>query len=1746
MQVAAWPSALGHRLIVWLRWLCVSWLFLAGSAFAQGSTDPAVQRGVAWLQGQIHASGQLASEGTSPALPMQIRSETAITLRAVAQTIPPALYTAIEGVTPDTTEYLARKAIGKQLAAGSDAAHLDALIKLQNADGGFGAAAGLASNPQDTAWALRALAAGQANSAAAVKALGWLVSAQQADGQWKLVPDGDAVVTTALAVQTLTLYRQQPAIRAVLTKVRTWLMDQRNASQRWGDDLRTAHALLAVLPGLTSASTMQAAVDGLRQSQMADGSWAADGYLTALALRALWLAVQPTTNPDLVSLTGQVVNEAGQPIAGAAVRLTGAGQQATTGADGRFAFTQLVAGQDQLDIQATGYRPMLTQLSLQPGQQLDLGVIRMSAAGTGGTGVTVKGTARYFNGTAYYAASNATIQVGSQSARTDSSGSYQINGLSAGALELSATFSNYPVVRASINAVAGQVIDFSPVFQQPRPTTTTLVVTVTDEAGQPLSGTSVMLQTTTRNTDAQGQVTFTTGVLAGANTLTVTRSGYERVMVQFHAMDGQRIELPVTLRPVTSALTTLKGVVTNADTKQPLAGATVRLEGTAFETQTNAAGEYQFANNQIGGSRTVAFEKTGYLTHKQTISISGGTTVFNVPLRPEPVAAGPSRLEVSVQARGAGTPLAGATITLTGANQRTVQTDAAGKAVVDNLNPGETQVQVSAPGYEVAMATMNVKTGQRYVLPVELLATASAQHRFYGQVVDAVSQMPIKDARVVLTGATSGTVTTPANGAYEFANVALGTVQIEVTRAGYATFRQSVMLAGTTEAKIPLTPSWQAGNTATWEVFGSVVDADTLEPLVGAQLNLEEVIPGAAVTDTQAGATELGGRFVFSGLTEANARIFINLSGYDSTLLPIARQGTASQSLGTIKLKRSYNASLPDLMLGRGDRSGLVMDPNTFRATGLVSAVVTNNSNFAAGGFDAIAFLDVNGNQAWDEGVDTLLARTRVSGLPQQQSQTLSFELKDAKLPFRDAPIYVKADSGLEVIENIEGNNTLRVGVSCAGGGGSVQDVGVCIDTSGSVAHLYNLEMEGVIKAVENPNIIPHDGSVRFMLGTDYEMYYGNGIPLHTAQVITPAVLPQLIQDLKTKRNSGGYSSGPTCVRRMSEYMKTLPQNSNSKTVITVGDGYWEGIPKALSELPKTVANGVGRVDVIGIGSVNLPELEANAWPKPPNSLHGGQVTVAYSSGEVAAAMAQALGAAAQTIDLTLGNFRLLDQGAGRPVRLTARVGNAGSPAQASVVRFYQGTRLLGEAAVPALKSGEWIDVELPAASLSGSDSLVAIVDEARTNAECNIANNRQQIDLAAANALALLKVQTDKSVYGTNAAAGLGAIATNQGSFAAAFDLVLTIEDSQGAEVATFGRNALGSLAVGANRPVAQPWNTGGVLAGNYVLRGRLFDAAGNVVAQDRAPFAIVAGDPAVAAVAALAVSTDKGDYTPNDVVLLGNVASNLAANAIIDAARVRLTVRDPQGAVVFTHEHAVGQMPPHALRELRAPQVLRNAVLGTYTVEATLYGRGPGLKRLEVAKADPELELARASTSYRVLASGQVGTIAGLTGTVSIAQPSVRAGEAQSRDDLVHNTSGVDFPTLKVLRVVAATADGMEVQRDEQTIALVSGGQRTWPGTPIATGTLKKGNYSVLLLAEVNGQLVALDQKAFEVTTDGSASPNPNPTPQVTAVPTTSPGGLALLALMVALVASATRKKNHGQANVAAAARSSQEDAQ
>ncbi len=1288
----------------------------------------------------------------------------------------------------------------------------------------------------------------------------------------------------------------------------------------------------------------------------------------------------------MASLQGVVVDaDTGVPITGASIRLSQRALHATTDASGAFRFALLHEGADQLDVQATGYRPVSSVLDIQKGQQLNLGTIRLKAA-TGGTasGVALTGVARYFAGYGFAPASWAKVEAAGKSATTDGQGNYRIDGLPAGKVDVLATFSNYPSIRATFSAQDGQTVEFSPVFRSPPSSPAVLTVQVTDgKTGMALQGAMVQLRppSYSQNTDAQGRAIFASGyMLAGHNTVVVSRAGYERATLSVNAVDGQNILLTVSLLPTTGSQTVLRGVVTDADTQQPLAGVQVLVVEAQMLTVTDAQGVYTLTDAKLAGSRTVEFSKAGYLLHSQVISISStAVNVFNVPLRAEAVAPGPARLDVTVVARGTGQPVSGAQVKLSGSNQRTVAVDAAGLASAANLNPGDMQITVSAPGYESAVASVNVKAGHTYAMPVELLLASSAVQKLYGHIVDAVSQRPVSAAQVVLTGATAGTATTAANGYYEFANVALGDVQITVTANGYLTAQKDFRIDGTTEAKLALTPSWQTGTPSTWSVVGSVVDADTLTPIVGADLVLEEVLPGSAVVSVQKAATQTGGSLAFDGLKETNARLTLSMNGYDTSVVPLARQGS-SQSLGVIKLKRSYNAALPDLMLGMADRSSLLQDASTFKATGKVTAKVTNNSNYDATGFDVIAFLDADGDQIWNPATDTLLGKTRVGALSAQQSLLLEWDLHEAPLPFRDAPIHLMADSGLEVIENIEGNNTLRVGVTCSGGGG-VQDVGICIDTSGSVAHLYNLEMEGVIKAVENPNIIPHDGSIRFMLGTDAEMYYGTGIPLHTARILTPATLPQLIQDLKSKNSyGGGYSSGPTCVRRMSEYMKTLPKLSGSKTVITVGDGYWEGISQANAQLPVTVANGVSRVDVIGVGSVNLPELEANAWPKPVNSLRGGRVTVAYSSGDVAAAMAQALGSAVQSVDLTLGGFRMIDQGQGNPVALHARVGNGGVASQPTAVRWYQGANLLGETAVPAMRSGGWLDVTLNTAAIQGAEDLIAVVDEQHVNPECNTGNNQQRLAMSPSNRLGSLVVRTDKTVYQAQAQIQLSGVVENLGLFPARFSIVFSVLDARRDEVHRFAAVDVGTLAAKSPYTHVQQWNTSTLPAGSYHLEGSLLDKDGIVVAQGSAPFTIIAGNSPGGPKATLTVAVDRAVYAPDDRVRISSLSRNLTLNAALDDARVRITVRDPSNTVVYRYMHTNGQLTANAVRANDTQQTLKGAMLGKYTVEAVLIGSGNNLKTATLAgkqgKAyDVEVELASATTTFEV----KVGAIGG-----------------------------------------------------------------------------------------------------------------------------------------------------------------------
>lgn len=1594
-----------------------------------------VESGKVWLVSQVANNGSIVGQNSSLALATQVQSETARTLDALGVAVPAALLKQIQQTPQATTEYLSRYRFASHLEFGPNAGYLAELAILQNEDGGFGAAEGYASNPVDTAWALLAWVPSQVNTPAAQNAVSWLLNNQRNDGSWFVAADESGIVSTALAVEALQHYRAYTGVSAAQSRARSWLDSQKQANQGWGRADYTAHALLALLPGQTNASAYAETVAQLEAIQLANGSWQNDSYITALVLRALWLASQPVTNPDFASVRGVVIDGAsGHPIQGAQITLQNSAVSVISDENGAFLMSGLTAGADVLTVSASGYRVLTANMQLQVAQTVDFGSIRLSAAsGPGSDNVVVSGIARFVNEGRTYNASGATISVGSLTTLSNALGEYQLEGVPPGAGTITATYGSYPALTANFNALADQHIRFDPLFSLPATNAATLVTVLTNqENGLPVANVSVRLNGATpygtiRYSNANGEATFASGYFGlrvGENTIEVAATGFEGQIIKFVVPSGQDVTLPVALKPATvTDRTILQGVVTDAATRFPVAGATVTIDGVAgMVTQTDAQGRYQFSSPpSYTGAKKIIFEKAGYYTHEQTIQIvTNRTHNLDIPLQPLAQSGSAANLNVTVSDRSTGTPLPGVVVTLTGTNSHTVTTDAAGNARIEGLNAGDTQILVTATGFEGVFANVSVVSGRQYQLPLELAPQTGASIRLFGTVLDASSQQPLAGAQVTLTGVGQLTAVADANGEYEFDGIPTGSWQLAATFSGYQSFSYPVSIVGTTEANIPLQVDYGTGDPAwlNWGIFATIVDADTFETISGAHILAQELQAGQAVLSESSTTSQSNGGFEFSGFVHDNVRLFITMPGYDSIVVPLARTTQATQFLGSLLLKRSYVATLPDLQLGAVDRATLLVDPYSFVAKGQVSAEVVNSSNYNVGAFDVVLFEDVNLDGEWQADTDKLLDRVRVNGLPQQAHKAIHLEVDGAQLAFRDAPLYVMVDASHEVIESFDGNNTRRAGVSCSGGGG-MQDVAICVDVSGSVSNaLYQIEMDGVIAALENPNIIPHDGSIRFTLDMAHHVP-----PRYQAVVVSPSTLPQLIHDLRTYPRHGEASSGARCTRFLSEYLKTLPP-STRKTIITIGDGAWEGAAFAESMLPGTIANGIARIDAIGVGSVSASareQLEANVWPKPANSPNGGLVTITNSTGEVAAAIARAIAASVQSADLTLGNFRLIDQGVGQPIKLAMRVGNAGSASQASTVEVWQGSTLLGTLSVPPLKSGEWIDLELESTQIQGTELLRAIVDPAVLNAECNLANNSQDIPIAAANTLASITVYTDSAVYPADTPVTLSGVVSNLGGFDASLWVALQIVDADGVEVIRFNGHDLGLVPSDGSAVGTQPWNTASFQAGIYTLRGQVLDQFGNVLDRDSTIFAISAGSDLTSPTAALNVSTDKAVYRPSDRVRIDSLVRNLTQNAHVDDARVELSVASPDGTIVFVQTLDIGQLTAGGLRALDTAQLLQDAVQGEYIVTARLFGSAHG-------NGMPGVNLATATARYQVTPLGLPGPAPNPGGSAdyavqkSTSTPMINVGDQAAWSVVVTNNGPQDGQGVRVEDLIPA----------------------------------------------------------------------------------------------------------------------------
>ncbi|TLY53244.1 MAG: hypothetical protein E6K53_01615, partial [Gammaproteobacteria bacterium] len=598
---------------------CGAVALLVGSStvFAQTpALPPAVQKGVAWLTAQVQGDGSLSNESSSIAVPLQGREESLVTLGRLA-TVPGALATSVSTAATGNAEYLSRQilAAGSQHQGAND--DIVTLLALQNEDGGWGLSTGYQSDALDTALALQALQSiGTLSSSAITKGLGYLAQAKQSDGGWGVNGQSSVYVTANVLLAVSAWSGTNADTTGIMPAAATWLVAARGSNADYGNAFDNAYGLLALATQSGQSTVLQALSSALNASQLGDGSWGDDPYVTALALRALWFASQPSTSPTTGDVKGIVTDQStAQPLAGVAIRLAeNAGISGTSANDGSFHLSAIPAGTYTLQLSRSGYQSRTASIQISAGQTLDAGAIALAPVATTATlsGVVKDNNAKPLQ--------NVIIAIGSKSTLTDATGNYLLAGLPPGAATISASLSGYQTANASATFVAGGNYVFSPTLYPnnvPPPATTLQGVIVDAGTKTPIAGASVAMGNVTQTSDASGKFVFGS-VTAGAFTLTVSAMGYQSVVVNGSAVPGLNDIGTVALQAAPSKSTLQGHVLDNQG--NPIGAATVQTDGGPTAT-SDPAGSYQLVG-LVGTQFTIHVSASGYVAQAFSLNIS--------------------------------------------------------------------------------------------------------------------------------------------------------------------------------------------------------------------------------------------------------------------------------------------------------------------------------------------------------------------------------------------------------------------------------------------------------------------------------------------------------------------------------------------------------------------------------------------------------------------------------------------------------------------------------------------------------------------------------------------------------------------------------------------------------------------------------------------------------------------------------------------------------------------------------------------------------------------------------------------------------------------------------------------------------------------------------------------------------------------------------------------------------------------
>lgn len=1490
------------------------------------------------------------------------------------------------------------------------------LIDMQNMDGGFGSRPGHSSTPLATAYALSALVAVDESGPVIDAALNWLLLAQQPSGAWKMhgIP---SETVTALAIKALWFFRHRSASSEAIERAQQWLLEQRSSNGLWKDVETSVLVLEALASTLRDKTVLDDSREELLSLQQADGRWGWGVFETALAVQTLLLMEKPPA--DQISVSGQVIDlDSGAPVAARVVLSGATEQQLLTGNSGYFEFHFFEDGNYRLEVAAPGYTTQSYQLVLSPGDIRDLGEILLARGIVSPETATISGTVR--DKLTDLAVSGAQVSVADRQVTADEDGRYQLSSLLPGQVTVNISAEGYLPVVANLDLQPGQILDLSPRLVTGSSQLTTINGIVRDAAtATALADAHVVVQTVSGEmesmTGSDGIFHFES-VMPGNITLRIEKAGYEEFSTNWLTAPGVIYEIPVPLARDTDSTDpgTVTGTVRDKDDNTPVPSAVITVG--SLQVITDDGGFYRL-DAVPPGETTVTVTAAGYLQAIATFELLPGQTVNLSPLLTRGSEQS-ATVEGSVTDSITAARLEDARLLLTIASGDIEQyADENGNFVFEGLEPGPAMLRIEKDGYQPRVADWEMQAGAVYEFPVQLVPLeedppAPVETRVAGAVLSSVNGTPLGSTLVQIynAGAWARNVYTDIEGRFVVTDLH-GDLRFSFSRSGH--YSQTIEMRVPEGANVDLGQiEMRASNIGESGLRGRVLDGRTDQPLSGATARIHYNNTYVTIY------TNAQGEFARNHIPAGPVRLELSRTNYASKEMHANTEAGEILDIGEVYLRPVDEQDIrPDLVVREFSQADLVSDPHTLRISGTVNAVIANSGmSEAVGGVRVIAFHDADANRNFD-GDEQLLAEEDIS-LALLPDETMSVALEvDAIGAFRDVPVSVFVDADNHVLEALELNNTASGAGRCTGTGGSVIDLAMCLDASGSVSSAnFRLQTDGTAAAIENPEIIPHDGRVRLSV---FRFASGTSVELPPT-TITSENAAELAEIVRAIPYTGGGTAIHSCVNVATDHLAAASPVADYQVIDVSTDG-GSSYALAMQSSERAYSMGVDAINALAVGSgADLNLLNDMVFPQPAGG-ESGFVIAINSYQQYADAIATKVRRETSTADLTVGKPSLTEDGG--QVALMVRVGNAGNrtvPAGVSIAVFDNGEEV-GRAVLPELSESGYLDVVVPLdrVPLAGQ-TLTILVDPDAVIAECSRLNN--SVTLTAMGTQAALEIAPASAVFQADEQAGFHAGITNTGLVEGTFEARLWIEDMTGQRVAELGGSGFVPLAAGANSTFSFDWNTGHTLAGHYRVSGELYSLAEERIDAAAALFEIrhSQGSP----LADIRVTADRPVYHVTDRASLQLLARNLSGNTVIESAAVRVSLLRADGSMLAQQVHALGNLAPGALRELASSTEWNDELPGSISVVA------------EILDADDDV-LASASTSLAV----QEALALTLSGFIDVEHEVLPRGLPQSCHWQLRYDGQQSDISLPV-RVSAVSLDaGVALEQHEHELSLHTG---------------------------------------------------------------------------------------------------------